>query len=105
MERMGNAATFDPIEPVHDRLRRAREAQGWTQKEMVMRSGGRLKLRTITNYEKPGYTGRKEATVWIWADLTGWPYHWLWSGTEIESESPAMLGFSRSRWIVSDSAA
>lgn len=67
---------------ITDRLRKAREIHGWTQTELAERSLGRLKLRTISNYEKPDYDSeRKDAFVAAWAFATGVPFEWLMTGT------------------------
>lgn len=83
MTRMSMTATAIGIPEwtVADRLRKAREARGWSQKELVDRSDGELTLRTVSNYESNNYDSeRKRATMRSWAFATGVPLGWIIDG-------------------------
>ena len=98
---MSNAPepTGVPEWTIADRLRKAREQRGLSQQELEDASNGDLRLRTISNYEKPQYESeRKRSTVRLWAMATGVPFEWLWNGTV----SGPSGGDSVTRWYPGD---
>ncbi len=93
------ASTGVPEWTIADRLRKAREQRGLSQQELEDASNGDLRLRTISNYEKPHYESeRKRSTVRLWALATGVPFEWLWNGTV----SGPSGGDSVTRWYPGD---
>lgn len=76
---------------ITDRLRKAREAAGLSQKELAAKAT--IGLRTVSNYENPDYTGeRKRPFVVAWGLATGWSVEWLWDGTQPKQTGPDDTG-------------
>lgn len=85
---------------ISDRLRKAREASGLSQKELAAKAS--ISLRTISNYENPDYDKeRKRPFVVAWGLATGWSVEWLWTGVDPHGagdDDPGGLEVSHRRW-------
>lgn len=88
------AAPVIPVWTISDRLRKAREAAGLSQGELAVLM--RVSRQTISNYENPGWTRRRQGVVIDqWAAKTGVPVEWIegrWDGEpdEVRSRCTAM---------------
>lgn len=61
---------------IQDRLRKAREQAGMTQRELADAIG--VAKSTISNYEAGTITHQRKIVMNQWALVTGVPVAWLW---------------------------
>lgn len=86
--------THVPQWTLGDRLRKAREEAGYTQRELAAAIG--ISRNSVVNYEV-GATEPKRLAIQAWARLTGVPSEWLTWGVVAPGQKPPGLRYGRSR--------
>jgi transcriptional regulator with XRE-family HTH domain len=92
-------ATMVPQWTIEDRLRKAREAAGFDQRELADAIG--VARQTIGYYEAGNTTNHRRIVLNQWALATGVPVDWLRDGIEPESgpDNTPDQANSQSGWI------
>jgi transcriptional regulator with XRE-family HTH domain len=79
---------------IQDRLRKAREEAGMTQRELA--DAIEVAKTTVSNYEAGATTHHRGIVLTAWARATGVPSEWLRWGANPAPKTPGDQGITRS---------
>lgn len=93
---------------VAQRLRRVRQARGWSLAQVENESGGRIKVAALGSYERCDRALSLERTIML-ADIYGVPLNYLTGAPDtaisIETGEPVMINLRRARSFAENSSA